>query len=76
MHSSLNCYVCIVMQLSLAAGFFFLNIKCLSTYKELLFSSLECSPNFPGARYFDIRNADAWTNCFITLSKRSMQQLT
>ena len=39
------------------------------------FLPLECSPNFPSAQYLDIRTAESWTNCFITLSKLSMQQL-
>ena len=41
-----------------------------------LMSAHECSPNFSSAQYLDIRTDEAWTNCFITLSKRSMQQLT
>ena len=41
-----------------------------------LMSAQECSPNFSSAQYLDIRTDEAWTNCFITLSKRSMQQLT
>ena len=41
-----------------------------------LMSAHECSPNFSSAQYLDIRTDEAWTNCFITLSKRSMPQLT
>ena len=35
-----------------------------------------CSSNFPSAQYLDIPTAEAWSNCFISLSKRSTQQFT
>ena len=38
-----------------------------------LLSALQTSQS---AQYLDIRPVEAWSNCFMTLSKRSMQQLT
>ena len=49
--------------------------KSCSTRSRKHFLPLECSPNFPSAQYLDTRTAESWTNCFITLSKLSMQQL-
>ena len=74
---SINSCVCVGMSRHWARGKFGEHERGKSCSKSIRVQLRppECSPNFPSSQFLDISTAEEWTNCFITLSKISVQQL-